>query len=164
MWGWSLKLSQSWTRNVHSLAGSVPSKESGSRTFDWEPSPWCRTFLTSAAMASARLFSIPCSGSSGLSWGSSGPSLSGSSSGSPFPAPSLSLEPSSLGAPLMEPRGSVSVVLLELHLGVVCAGMCAPNAMPGISCVTSNRTSHCLSRHVSERVESMSSNILLKPV
>ena len=83
-------------------------------------------------MVSARLFSIPCSGSSGSSWGSSGPSSSGSSSRSPFPAPSLSLEPSSPGAPLMKPRGSLSVVLLELRLGVARAGMCAPNAMPGI--------------------------------
>ena len=95
--------------------------------------------------------------------------MSGSSPGSPFPAPLLSSEPSSPGAPLMEPRRSSSAVLSELHLGVARAGMCAPNAMPGIdisgiSCVTGNHTSHYLSRHVSERVESVSSNILLKPV
>ena len=64
----------------------------------------------------------------------------------------------------MEPRGSSSAVLSELRLGVACAGMCAPNATPGISCVTGNRTSHYLSRHISERVESMTLNILLKPI
>ena len=36
------------------------------------------------------------------------------------------------GAPLMEPRGSSSAVLSEFHLGVGRAGICAPNAMPGI--------------------------------
>ena len=35
------------------------------------------------------------------------------------------------GAPLMDPRRSLSAVLSELRLGVARAGMCAPNAMPG---------------------------------
>ena len=36
------------------------------------------------------------------------------------------------GAPLIEPHGSSSAVLSELCLGVGHAGICAPNAMPGI--------------------------------
>ena len=70
----------------------------------------------------------------------------------------------------MESRGSSSAVLSELRLGVARAGICAPNAVPGTDLafleflVMGNRTSHYLSRHISKRVESMSSKILLKPV
>ena len=55
VWGWSLKLSCNWTRKVYNLAVSVPSKGSGSRTFEQEPPPWCCTFLANAVITSAKL-------------------------------------------------------------------------------------------------------------
>ena len=70
----------------------------------------------------------------------------------------------------MEPHRSSSAVLSELRLGVGRAGICAPNAMPGIDLafleflVLWVSVLVMVSRHISERVESMSSNILLKPV
>ena len=143
--GQSLKLSCSWTRNVWSLAGSVPPKGSGSQTFEREPSPWFWMVLANVAIAWARLFQIPVSELlgflspwsewSGFLFESSDPSLSGSSGllGSPSPGPP-SLNSSSLGILFKEPWGSSLGVLLDLLLlffGAVHRGMCVLNAMPG---------------------------------
>ena len=54
--GRSLKLSCNWTRKVRNLVVSVPSKGSGSQTFEQEPSPWCCTFLANVAINYAEHF------------------------------------------------------------------------------------------------------------
>ena len=79
--GQLLKLNWSWTRNVQSFVGSVPSNGSGSRTLAQEPSPWVLTFLANAEMVVARLFpAFSLSESVRLSKGSSPkPSSPGSS-------------------------------------------------------------------------------------
>ena len=137
-----------WMRDVWSLAEFVPSKGLGDRTFKREPSPWCCILLVSAEIASTRLC---CTLWSELFDWSSGLSLTGSwSLGSTF----LSLpKTSSLEMPIVWFSELSLAVASELCL--LGQGMWVLILMLGVG--------DWIVMGV-ERVESVSSNILLKPV